>query len=69
MTQWGSQGDGPGEFLNPESIAIDTHNNLYIADTGNHRIQKFSAEGVFIKIRGTLLTILTYDSQVIWLRL
>jgi len=34
-------GDKPGEFNNPRGIAADAAGNLYVADTDNHRIQKY----------------------------
>ncbi|MBU1955190.1 MAG: peptidoglycan DD-metalloendopeptidase family protein [Candidatus Margulisbacteria bacterium] len=41
-------GDGNGEFLNPDSVVLDLSGNLYVADTGNNRIQKFSPDGAFV---------------------
>ncbi len=38
----------PGGFWGPRAIAIDPKGNLYVADTGNKRIQKFSPEGLFL---------------------
>ncbi|MBV7329402.1 hypothetical protein KFU94_14355 [Chloroflexi bacterium TSY] len=38
----------------PSQIAIDSHNNLYIADTKNHRIRKIdSATGLITTVVGT----------------
>lgn len=34
-------------------MAIDAAGNLYVADTGNHRIQVFSLEGVFLRQFGS----------------
>jgi sugar lactone lactonase YvrE len=54
VTKWGSKGGGDGEFGSgtagywPSGIAIDTSGNVYVADTGNHRIQKFDSDGQFI---------------------
>ncbi len=42
----------PGTFWGPRDIAIDPTGNLYIADTGNKRIQKFSPDGQFLKAFG-----------------
>lgn len=49
---WGRAGDGPGEFLYPHGIAVDDQGCVYVADTGNHRIQKFTAEGRFVTAWG-----------------
>jgi sugar lactone lactonase YvrE len=35
-------GDGPGRFHTPHGLAFDGHGHLYVADSQNHRIQKFS---------------------------
>ena len=37
----------------PIGIATDSAGNVYVADTGNHRIQKFSSTGGFITQWGT----------------
>jgi DNA-binding beta-propeller fold protein YncE len=56
---WGSfadiaKGDAPGGTFNePWSVAVDSKGNVYVADTWNHRIQKFTADGQFLKMWGT----------------
>jgi tripartite motif-containing protein 71 len=45
-------GEGQGELLHPEAISVDMLGHLYIADTGNNRIQKFDATGQFLIERG-----------------
>jgi DNA-binding beta-propeller fold protein YncE len=42
LTKWGSSGSGDGEFNQPKAIAVDSKGNVYVLDTGNYRIQKFS---------------------------
>ena len=51
ITQWGRKGSSAGEFDfgsggAPEdfegSIAVDSEGNIYVADVGNGRIQKFA---------------------------
>lgn len=37
-------GDGPQELNGPEGIAVDKNNNLYVADSNNHRVQRFEIE-------------------------
>ena len=44
----GGPGNGNGTFNSPRGIAIDNNNCLYVADTGNGLIQKFSANGEFL---------------------
>jgi DNA-binding beta-propeller fold protein YncE len=45
---WGKYGTGDGEFNEPHGIAIDKSGYIYVADTMNHRIQKFDSNGNFI---------------------
>ena len=40
---FGSQGTGPGQFDVPKALTLDRQGNLYVADWGSHRIQKFSS--------------------------
>lgn len=39
-------------FFMPSAIAVDAAGNLYILDTGNHRIQKFGPEGQYLATYG-----------------
>jgi len=45
--------DGAGGFHDPWSIAVDKNGFVYVADTWNHRIQKFNADGEFVAMWGT----------------
>ncbi len=47
--EWGKKGDKPGEFNIPHMIDIDSHGNVYVADRENNRIQKFDANGIYLK--------------------
>jgi DNA-binding beta-propeller fold protein YncE len=38
---WGTKGSGNGQFNDPKGIAVDPQGYIYVADTANHRIQKF----------------------------
>lgn len=55
---WGSFADvskGPapgGTFYEPWGIAVAPDGSVYVADTWNHRIQKFTPEGEFITMWG-----------------
>lgn len=42
---WGVRGQEPGQFDRPEGLGLDLQDNLYVADSCNHRVQIFSAEG------------------------
>src|SRR3990170_8212976 len=53
IDRWGSKGSGDGEFDVPHSMTFDKFGNIYITDTHNNRIQKFSSEGKFITKWGT----------------
>jgi Tol biopolymer transport system component len=46
-------GSGPGQFNSPWAVAFDGSGNLYVVDSGNHRIQKFNPDGVFVGEVGT----------------
>jgi DNA-binding beta-propeller fold protein YncE len=54
VTKWGTEGSGDGQFLWPGGMAIDSSGNLYVADSLNDRIQKFSNSGNFITSWGML---------------
>jgi DNA-binding beta-propeller fold protein YncE len=45
---WLMSGDEPGQFDEPQGVTLDGEGNLYVADTGNQRIQKFNAAGEFL---------------------
>jgi uncharacterized protein (TIGR03663 family) len=47
--EFGGNGNGPGQLVEPVGIAADASGNLVVADTGNHRIQVFDPEGKFVR--------------------
>lgn len=53
LRQWGGHGYEPGEFLRPRALAIDPDDNLYVADSCNHRIQVFNSTGKLLRHWGS----------------
>jgi len=53
IVKWGSSGSGNGQFSYPYDVAVDGAGNVYIADTCNHRVQKFTAAGAFLESWGS----------------
>jgi predicted membrane-bound mannosyltransferase/DNA-binding beta-propeller fold protein YncE len=49
----GKPGGARGQFSAPAGLAVDHEGNLYVADSGNHRIQKFDGDGHFLGVFGT----------------
>jgi hypothetical protein len=45
----GSSGSGNGELDDPEDFAISSTGVIFVADSGNRRVQAFSSDGVFLK--------------------
>ncbi len=58
LTKWGGsseaghasspQAQEAGQLRSPWGIAVDSQGDVYVTDTGNHRVQKFDREGNFI---------------------
>jgi len=53
VDSFGSSGSGPGQLHRPAGIAIGARGEIYVADSGNQRIQVFSAGGEFLRAWGT----------------
>ena len=74
LAKWGTQGSGDGQFYSPEGIAVDGTGNVYVADTGNNRVQVFGRSPTPIPtvtatpphfVAGDILTIGTNETVVI----
>lgn len=48
VKSFGSPGNHDGEFHGPEGLSYDEKGNIYVVDSGNHRVQKFDKDGNFI---------------------
>lgn len=45
--EWGTKGSGPGQFILPHGLAVDSVGRVYVCDRSNSRVQVFDAQGVF----------------------
>src|SRR3954452_3212225 len=48
LTTYGHSGEGRGELRSPIDLTMDAAHNVIVADTGNHRVQKFAPGGSLI---------------------
>ena len=48
IADYGSQGDGPGQFDEPSSISVAPNGDVFVADYWNQRIQRFNASFEYI---------------------
>ena len=52
LLTFGTEGSGQGQFDRHRGVAVDNEGNILVADTYNHRIQKFTANGQFLSVIG-----------------
>ena len=50
LMEWGSFGEGPGEFRQPHALAMDSRGRLFVGDRSNNRVQIFEQDGTFIDV-------------------
>ncbi len=48
VREWGTAGEGPGQFKLPHSIQVDENGIIYVADRENGRIQRFDLQGKYL---------------------
>lgn len=53
VKKWGTLGNYDGMLNVPASLALDSAGNVYVADTNNNRVEKFSGDGKFLAKWGT----------------
>jgi DNA-binding beta-propeller fold protein YncE len=54
VRQWGSVGQGDGQFNHPAGLAVDSE-HIYVSDCWNHRIQVFAkGDGAFVRQWGSV---------------
>ena len=54
LFKFGSGGTGYGEFNYPAGVAVDSANNIVVADSFNGRIQVFDSSGNFLRKFGSI---------------
>jgi hypothetical protein len=53
VTQWGTKGNGEGQFSGLNDVIVTTDNSIFVPDYENHRIQKFLPDGQFVSKWGS----------------
>ena len=54
VLSWGSSGTGNGQFDTPFGVAVDTSDDVFVAEVYNNRIQKFSSNGTYLTQWGSM---------------
>ena len=49
VKEWGEFGSGPGQFVLPHMIVVDSRGTLFVADRNSGRIQLFDQKGKFLE--------------------
>ena len=52
ITRFGERGDGSGQFMWPAGLAVDSDENVYVADEWLNRVSVFDRDGEFIRMFG-----------------
>ena len=47
LYKFGEKGNGDGQMNEPYGLCVDKHNNVFLCDWGNNRVQQFTLEGTF----------------------
>jgi DNA-binding beta-propeller fold protein YncE len=50
-------GSDPGEFLNPQGIAVGLGNEIFVVDSQRHDVQVFAADGTYLRSLGSFGTL------------
>jgi len=48
IKEWGSKGNGPGQFDTPHALAMDSQGRLFVGNRNNNRVDIFDQDGKFI---------------------
>lgn len=50
---WGETGSEPGQIDGPIGLQFDAEDNVYVVESRNHRVQRFTKDGQFISCFGS----------------
>ncbi|HXB66097.1 MAG TPA: DUF6531 domain-containing protein [Solirubrobacteraceae bacterium] len=53
VSQFGSEGTGPGQFKEPKGIVVDSDGDVWVVDSGNDRLEEFTSNGVYLGSYGS----------------
>jgi len=48
LLEWGTRGEGAGEFRLPHNVVVDGQGRVYVTDRDNQRIEVFDPKGQFV---------------------
>ncbi len=69
LGEFGTRGNGPGQFQLPHNVVIDAKGLIYVSDRDNQRVETFDAKGKYLRqwehVGGLSSLIMTPD-QHIW---
>lgn len=52
LLKFGKPGSGPGELFHPTNLALGPDGDLYVVETSNYRVQRFTTEGKPVRTYG-----------------
>lgn len=52
LFSFGEKGEQPGRFFRPLAVGADANGNIFVTDSGNNRLQKFSPHGELLAFIG-----------------
>jgi peptidylamidoglycolate lyase len=64
----GEEGDGEGEFDLAYDLDVDKQGNLWVAERGNERIQKFDAKVIKVKKNNDFIKHRTITKRIVLLK-
>lgn len=56
LFKFGKAGSGPGELFHPTNLAIGPQGDVFVVETGNFRVQRFTPEGQPVRTYGSVGT-------------